>query len=208
MNFRNFTAACLAGTLLLSAAGCTDKNPKMEVPDTDTVVFRQMKESSLEGWNDAQDALAAPPVIRQVQLSTGGTAALYALDTGEEPTAGTNEITSVNDELVLNSSATVLGEHGTVLEFAESELYRWANATEFNAVQYTQPMKISDTRYLVCLRMDNQMIGMEQYVVYTDLGDGIARIDRLWRAIPDIVADAGSETFDRVAAYLASDETM
>lgn len=208
MKIRGFIAAYLAGTLLLTAAGCTGKQPKMEVPETDTVIFNQMKEIRMEEWNDAQDTLATPPVIQQVQLSTGGTATLYALDTGEEPTAGTNEITSVKDEMVLNSSATVLGEHGTVLEFAESELYRWADAAEFSAVQYTQPLKISDKRYLVYLRMDNQMIGMEQYVVYTDLGDGIARIDRLWRAIPDIVADAGSEAIDRVAAYLASDETM
>lgn len=208
MKVCKFIAVCLAGAFLLSAVGCTDKNPKMEVPETDTVIFNQMKEIRMEEWNDAQDTLATPPVIQQVQLSTGGTAALYALDTGEEPTAGTNEITSVKDEMVLNSSATVLGEHGTVLEFAESELYRWADAAEFSAVQYTQPLKISNKRYLVYLRMDNQMIGMEQYVIYTDIGGGLARIDRLWRAIPDITAVTDSVVLERTVDYLTSNETI
>lgn len=207
MRFNGIITACLTGALLLSIAGCADKQPKMEVPQTDTVSFKQMKSINMEEWNDAQDTLAVPPIIHEVQLSTGGTAPLYALS-GEKPTAGTDEITSVNDELVLNSSATVLGEHGTVLEFAESELYHWADANEFSAVRYTEPIKINDKRYLVYLQLNNQMVGMEQYVIYTDLGRSVARIDRLWRSIPDIVADGGSELLARIAAYLASDKTM
>lgn len=180
----------------------------MEVPETDTVLFRQMKEIDMEEWIDTQDIPAAPPLMRLVRLTTGGTAALYALRTGEEPTAGTNEITSVNKEMVLNSSAVMRGEHGTVLEIAESELYRWPDAARFSAVQYTQPLRINDKRYLVYLRLDNQTVGMEQYVVCTELGESMARIDRLWRAIPDVSADVGSEALERMAAYLASEETM
>ena len=40
MKFRGLIAVCLAGMLLL-LAGCTDDNPKMEVPDTDTTAFVQ-----------------------------------------------------------------------------------------------------------------------------------------------------------------------
>ena len=41
------------------------------------------------------------------------------------------------------------------------------------------------------LRLENDKVGMEQLVVYTDLG-GVARVDRLWRAIPDIQAEESS----------------
>lgn len=208
MKFCKLIAVCLAGAVLLSAVGCTDKNPKMEVPETDTVVFRQMKQVDMEGWNDAQQELAAAPVRHEIQLPTGDAAALYALDTGEAPSVGANEITSVSADMVLNSSAVMLGQHGTVLELAESELYRWANSTEFSAVQYTQPLKISDKRYMVYLRLDNQKIGMEQYVIYTDLGGGLARIDRLWRAIPDITAVTDSVVLERTVDYLTSNETI
>ena len=44
-------------------------------------------------------------------------------------------------------------------------------------------------------------------MVYTDLG-GVARVDRLWRSIPDVQAEEGSPAFDRTAAYLISDQTL
>ena len=50
-------------------------------------------------------------------------------------------------------------------------------------------------------------VGMEQLVVYTDLG-GVARVDRLWRAIPDVQTEESSPAFDRTAAYLISDQTL
>ena len=119
MKIRDLIAVCLAGALLLPA-GCADDNPKMEVPDTDTTAFVQMKQTNLEEWNDAQteEVLEVPLVRRDVELASGGSAALYALDTGEEPTVGTDQLTSVSTELVLNSSAVQLGEYGTVRELA------------------------------------------------------------------------------------------
>ena len=154
------------------------------------------------------EAVRDMPLVRQeVGLASGGTAVLYALDTGEEPAAGTDGLTSVSTELVLNSAAVQLGEYGTVRDLAESELYHWANASEFSMIQYTQPMQISDTRYAVHLRLENDRIGMEQLVVYTDLG-GVARVDRLWRSITDVQADEGSPAFDETADYLISDQTL
>ena len=142
----------------------------MEVPDTDTAVFTQMEQTGLEGWNDAENETVqdVPLVRRDVELASGGTAALYALDTGEEPSAGTDELTSVSAELVLNSAAIHLGEYGTVRELAESELYHWADASEFDRIQYTQPLQISEKRFAVHLLLDNAAVGMEQLVVYTD----------------------------------------
>ena len=207
MKFHALLAVCLTGALLLPATGCA-KKPIMEVPDTDTVVFTQTKPVSLEEWNDAEKTLACPPVRQEIQLSSGGTATLYALDTGAEPTADTDEITSVNDEMVLNSEAVLLGEHGTPQELAEAELYHWANTDAFDGVRYTQPLQVNDGRYFVHLQLGNGKIGMEQAVIYTDLGSGVARVDRLWRSIVDVVADTGSDEFEQTAAYLASDATM
>ena len=208
IKFRGLNAACLLGMLLLPA-GCADDNHKMEVPNTDTTAFVQMKKTNLEEWNDAptEEVLEVPLVRRDVALASGGSAALYALDTGEEPTTGTDQLTSVSAELVLNSSAVQLGEYGTVRELAESELYHWSDASEFDRIQYTQPMQLSETRYVVHLMLGNDAVGMEQMVCYTDLGNGIARVDRLWRALVDVQRDEGSETFDQTAAVLISSET-
>ncbi len=92
-------------------------------------------------------------------------------------------------------------------ELAESELYHWADASEFDRIQYTQPLQISEKRFAVHLLLDNAAVGMEQLVVYTDTG-GVARVDRLWRSIPDVQAEEGSPAFDRTAAYLISDQTL
>ena len=148
------------------------------------------------------------PAAREVQLITGETVVLYALDTGEMPLADTNQITSVRAGLVLNSTAVRLGEHGTVRELAESELYHWTDANEFDRFQYTRPVRINNRRYAVHLRVENTKVGMEQVVVYTDTGAGTARVDRLWRAIPDIRIDQGSSMLEMTAAYLLSEETM
>ena len=131
-----------------------------------------MEQTGLEGWDDAENETVqdVPLVRRDVELASGGTAALYALDTGEEPSTGTDELTSVSAELVLNSAAVQLGAYGTVRELAESELYHWADASEFDLIQYTQPLQINETRYAVHLRLENDKVGMEQLVVYTDLG--------------------------------------
>ena len=209
MKFRGMIAACLTGMLLLPA-GCADDKAKMEVPNTDTAVFTEMEQTDLEEWDGAEaETVRDMPMVRQeVELASGGTAALYALDTGEEPAAGTDELTSVSTELVLNSTAIQLGEYGTVRELAESELYHWADASEFDYIQYTHPMQISDTRYAVHLRLENDKVGMEQLVCYTDLGSSVARVDRLWRSITDLLTDEGSPVFDEAAAYLISDQTL
>ena len=147
------------------------------------------------------------PAAREVQLITGETVVLYALDTGEMPLADTNQITSVRAGLVLNSTAVRLGEHGTVRELAESELYHWTDANEFDRFQYTRPVRINNRRYAVHLRFENTKVGMEQVVVYKDTGAVTARVDRLWRTIPDIRIDQGSGILEMTAAYQLSADT-
>lgn len=207
MKFRIFTATCLIGAALL-LTGCTDSTPKMEVPTTKGITFTQMEQTEQEKWNDTTTEAALHPVAQEVQLTSGGTATLYTLDTDESPTIGADQITSVDPEVVLNSTAVQLGEYGTIRELAESELYHWTDASEFQSLQYTQPLKVSDTRYVVHLRLENMKIGMEQIVVYTDIGNKIARVDRLWRSIPDLRADKGSKVLDETASYLLSDKTI
>lgn len=101
---------CLAGARLL-LADCADDKPKMEVPDTDTAVFTQMEQTDLGECGGAEmEAVRDMPLVRQeVGLASGGTAVLYALNMGEEPAAGTDGLTSVSTELVLNSTAVQLG---------------------------------------------------------------------------------------------------
>ena len=208
MKFRGLVAACLTGVLLLPA-GCADEKLKMEVPDTDTAVFTQMEQTNMEEWNNAQTekVLEVPLVRRDVERAAGGTIPLYALDTGEEPAAGTDQLTSVSAALVLNSSAVWLGEYGAVRDLAESELYHWADASEFDHIQYTQPMQLSEMRCVVHLLLENDTVGMEQLVCYTDLGNGAARVDRLWHTLAVGQTDEDSDVFDQTAAALIASET-
>lgn len=165
----------------------------------------------MEEWRRTQTepASGTPPVhLERLPTTFGTTAPLCALNTAEEPAQGANHLTSINGGLVLNSAAVQLGEYGTARELAESELYHWADACAFRTLQYTQPMQLGAHRYTVHLKLDNGTIGMEQLVIYTDLGNGIARVDRLWRAIPDIRTDTGSAVFDKTAAYLISNRTL
>lgn len=170
-------------------------------------MYTQNRQTGWEEESDAKAGMAAPPVARPVQLAAGGVAVLYALDTGGAPAAGADEITSVSGALVLNSAAVQLGEYGTVRELTESELYRWADAGKFDSIAYTQPLPVGEGRYTIHLRLQNARVGMEQMVVFTDLGGGVARVDRLWRTIADVRSDAGLPAFDRAAQYLLSEQT-
>lgn len=156
---------------------------------------------------DAQAEQTIPLVRYEIQLASGGTTVLYGLD-ADEAAGGLCEVTSVRSGMVLNSAAVQLGEYGTVRELAESELYHWADAGKFSTIQYTRPIRLGGTRYAAHLRLDNGTVGMEHLVVYTDTGGGVARVDRLWRAIADIWTDHGSAAFDRAAACLVSEQTL
>lgn len=165
----------------------------------------QMAQEELE---DTQAGHKMPLVRYEIQLASGGTTVLYGLDADGAAAGGSYEVTSVRSGMVLNSAAVQLGEYGTVRELAESELYHWADAGNFSTIQYTRPIRLGGTRYAVHLRLDNGTVGMEHLVVYTDTGGGVARVDRLWRAIADIWTDHGSAAFDRAAACLVSEQTL
>ena len=51
--------------------------------------------------------------------------ALCTLGADERPLTGHDEVTSVDRSLVLSSTAVHLGEHGSIHDLAESEIYRW-----------------------------------------------------------------------------------
>ncbi|MFR3787970.1 hypothetical protein [Agathobaculum desmolans] len=182
--------------------GRADDILMMEVPDTDTAI------GTTTGRGNSRADHKAVPVRCRVQMADGRMAVLYALDTGEAPARNKDQLTSVSTELVLNSAAVRMGEYGTVRELAESELYHWADANEFHLIQYTRPLRLCSTRYAVHLRLENDRIGMEQLVIYTDLGDGLARVDRLWRAVADVHTDHGSTVFDETAAEMVSGHTL
>lgn len=114
-------------------------------------------------------------------MREGGEAELCVLASCEAPEREGDGLTSMGAGVVLSSTAVRLGEHGTVHELAEGELFRWAYASEFDALRFTHPIALSAERCMVHLRLTNARVGMEQLVFYTALGGGLARVDRLWR---------------------------
>lgn len=135
-------------------------------------------------------------------MREGGEAALYVLASCEAPEREGDGLTSMGAGVVLSSTAVRLGEHGTVHELAEGELFRWAYASEFDALRFTHPIALSAERCMVHLRLTNARVGMEQLVFYTALGGGLARVDRLWRTFAG--KEEASPAFDTAAAALAA----
>ena len=74
---------------------------------------------------------------RCVRLRQGGEAALCVLDTGDAPERERDSLTSMGAGVVLSSTAVRLGEHGTVHELAEGELFRWAYIRGFDELRFT-----------------------------------------------------------------------
>ena len=86
---------------------------------------------------------------------------------------------------MLSSTAIHLGEHGSIHDLAESEIYRWANVRGYVALHRTQPIYLSENRCMMHLRLTGVRLGMEQVVVYTRLSGGMARVDRLLQPCPN-----------------------
>ena len=74
---------------------------------------------------------------------------------------------------MLSSTAVHLGEHGSIHDLAESEIYRWANVRGYVALHRTQPIYLSENRCMMHLRLTGVRLGMEQVVVYTRLSGGM-----------------------------------
>ena len=127
------------------------------------------------GENNGKNAekTAVRVARRCVRLRQGGEAALCVLD---------------------------IGEHGTVHELAEGELFRWAYIRGFDELRFTHPIALSAGQCMVHLRLTNARVGMEQLVFYTALGGGLARVDRLWRTFAG--KEERSQSFDAAAAAL------
>ena len=137
---------------------------------------------------------------RCVRLRQGGEAALCVLDTGDAPERERDSLTSMGAGVVLSSTAVRLGEHGTVHELAEGELFRWAYIRGFDELRFTHPIALSAGQCMVHLRLTTARVGMEQLVFYTALGGGLARVDRLWRTFAG--KEERSQSFDAAAAAL------
>ena len=92
---------------------------------------------------------------RCVRLRQGGEAALCVLDTGDAPERERDSLTSMGAGVVLSSTAVRLGEHGTVHELAEGELFRWAYIRGFDELRFTHPIALSAGQCMVHLRLTN-----------------------------------------------------
>lgn len=191
--------------MLLSAAACS-KTPKtdeltLSVPESESVTYVQDSPIDITAWANAE-AENQPTLSRETkELTAGGTATLLSFSSEENPVFNGDELTSITDSLILNSAGVPLGD-GTIQDLAENELYRWDENAGFDAVQYSPPTKISDSKYVVHLTLTSENASMEQMVFYTDLGKGMARIDRLWRVEKEVEESSEKATFEAVANAL------
>ena len=102
--------------------------------------------------------------------------------------------------LVLSSTAVHLGEHGSIHDLAESEIYGGANVRGYVALLRTLPSYLSEIRCMLHLRLSGVRRGMEQVVVYTRLSGGMARVDRLWHPLSELENDLSAAVFAASAA--------
>lgn len=126
------------------------------------------------------------------------------LSADDSPLTAPDEVTSVARGIVLTSTAVRLGEHGSIHDLAESEVYHWANARGYVSLHRTQPIYLTENRCIMHLRLAGIRLGMEQLVVYTRLSGGLARVDRLWRPLSGAENTASSADFAAAAAALTA----
>ena len=205
-------ATCCAGAILLSFSACSKKSEPtnnmltMNVPEEEVVVYTQTDPIDTTAWASATTEEAVPPLkLQDVGLEGfDETFPLVTLDTGGDPIEAPNELTSLSDEMILNSTAADLGD-GTLETLVENELYRWTQASGFSSVEYTQPVLVAENRYMTHLQLKSEETEMEQNIFYTQVTDQTARIDRLWRSVQE--DDAGSAAFDLVSNELMTLDT-
>ncbi|MFR4415881.1 MAG: hypothetical protein ACLT4C_11960 [Butyricicoccus sp.] len=85
--------------------------------------------------------------------------------------------------LVLSSTAVHLGEHGSIHDLAESEIYRWANVRGYVALHRTQPIYLAKNRCMMHLRLTGVRLGMGRGVYPAFRRHGA--YDRLWHPRPN-----------------------
>ncbi len=216
-NFRRILMICLTGVILASAAACSrskDTEPpaaepaaiEMNIPQTDAVTYKKGDAVDVQSWADAEPSTAFELISKDIEMAAGGTIKLMAIKTESEPVAAADELTSFTEDFVLNSSGTQLGD-GTLSDLVQNELYRWTEDSGFTDVEYNQPEKISENRYMIHLLLKSEDSITEQVVVFTGLDSSLASIDRLWRPIKDADITSNPE-FDAVANSLISDTAV
>ena len=92
----------------------------------------------------------------------------------------------MDHSLVLSSTAVHLGEHGSIHDLAESEIYRWANVRGYVALHRTQPIYLSENRCMMHLRLTG------------------VRVDRLWHPLSEQENDPSAAVFAATAAALTA----
>lgn len=164
----------------------------------------------MEEWknetNNGVPAAYGYPVV----LAEGQQATLFSLHENDSTAPRhTAALSSIRDQKILISRAVIMGEWGTVHELAEGERYRCANAHLYNAVRCSKPVCLGPRRRLSKLVATGPQLQTVQFVIYTDLGGGIAREDRvLGYADPVIATRELSDWLQPVARFLASKKTL
>lgn len=208
-SLRQIFAVFMASAMVLSFAACSKKEIdedklQMSVPESASVVYLQADPIDPSVWTEAAPENETALKTQDIETTTGGTATLIVLDSNSEPVVSSDGVTSLTTNLVLNSASVQLGD-GTVEDLVENELYRWTESSGFSSVEYTEPQQIEAGRYMTHLMLTSDDSTTEQVVIYSDLGDGTARIDRLWMAIRDTTTEENGEEFNAVVDSLISE---
>ena len=130
-----------------------------------------------------------------VVLESGKRITLYALEEGAVTDAHATSVATMRDQVVLSSSIVMTGELGSIYDLADGERYRLAGSGIYE-VRYCEPMRYGSRRLLTKCTLQGTRKKVVQYIVYTDLDDGVARVDRVFKYV------GIRETEKGVAAHL------
>ena len=126
----------------------------------------------------------------EVVLASGKRVTLYALEEGAVIDAHATSVATMRDQVVLSSSIIMTGELGSIYDLADGERYRLAGAGIYE-VRYCEPISCGSRRLLNKCTLRGARKKVVQYIVYTDLNDGVARVDRVFKYVGIRETDKG-----------------
>ncbi len=105
---------------------------------------------------------------------------------------------------MLSSTAVHLGEHGSIHDLAESEIYRWANVRGYVALHRTQPIYLSENRCMMHLRLTGAARHGAGGSLHPAFPAAWRVLDRPWHPLSEQENDPSAAVFAATAAALTA----